>query len=43
VAQFLILEQTSSKEKSDKEGKILSAGAIVLTFDRSNRQNVTDE
>jgi hypothetical protein len=43
MAQFMILDQTSSMERSDKEGKILSAGAIVLAFDHNNKQNVTDE
>jgi len=43
MAQFLILDQRSSMERSDKEGKSLSTGAIVLTFNHSNKQNVTVE
>jgi hypothetical protein len=43
MAQFLILDQTSSMGRSDKKGNILSAGAIVLTFDHNNKQNFTVE
>jgi hypothetical protein len=43
MAQFLILDQTRSRGRSDKEGKGLSTGAIVLTFNDSNKQNVTVE
>jgi hypothetical protein len=35
MAQFLILDQTRSMERSDKEGKSLSTSAIVLTFNHS--------
>jgi hypothetical protein len=38
MAQFLMLDQTSNMQRRDKEGKSLSTGAIVLTFNHSKKK-----